>query len=121
MIDENFINEWIKHQIETLDDEDSELHWTDNYLIDLMLKREVSELWEFVMRTYRRNLTQEVIDILSAGPLEDILAAKGDEYIGRVEVLAVNDKKFRYLLGGVWQNSMSDEVWSKVRAAREEW
>lgn len=121
MIDEHFIKEWIKHQEETYDDEDSELHWTDDHLINLMIKGEIDELWEFVLRTYRKDLSQEVIGILAAGPLEDVLAAKGEEYIGRVEILAGNDSKFRYLLGGVWQNSMTDEVWGRVTMVAEKW
>ncbi|MGD2118778.1 MAG: hypothetical protein PVG66_10485 [Chromatiales bacterium] len=121
MIDEHFINEWIKHQEETYDNDDAELHWTDDYLINLLLKGQIEELWEFVLRAYKKELSQEVISILSAGALEDVLAKRGEEYIGRVELLARNDPKFRYLLGGVWQNAMSDEVWARVQAAAEAW
>ena len=121
MIDEQFINEWIKHQEDTYDDDDAELHWTDDHLIKLVLCDEIEELWEFVIRTYRKELSPEVIGILSAGALEDILAKRGEEYIGRVELLAANDPKFKYLLGGVWQNAMSDEVWSRLQAVAEQW
>jgi hypothetical protein len=121
MIDEHFINEWIKHQEDTYDDDDAESHWTDDHLINLVLCDEIEELWEFVTRTYRKELSPEVIGILSAGALEDILAKRGEEYIGRVELLAANDPKFKYLLGGVWQNAMSDEVWSRVQAVAEQW
>lgn len=34
--------------------------------------------------------------------------------------LAKEDERFNYLLGGVWQNTMSDEVWKRVQAARRE-
>ena len=120
MINENFINEWIKHHEDTYDDDDVEIHWTDDYLLNLMLKGEFDELWAFVLQTYRKDLSQAVIGILAAGELEDILASKGEEFIGRVELLATNDKKFKYLLGGVWQNSMSSEVWSRLCVARGE-
>jgi len=121
MIDEHFISEWIKHQQETYDDDEAGLHWTDDHLINLMLSGQIEELWGFVLRTYRKELSQEVIGILSAGALEDVLASKGEEYIGRVELLAANDPKFRYLLGGVWQNAMSDEVWKRIQVAAEAW
>ncbi len=121
MIDENFISEWIKHQEETYDDEEAELHWTDDYLINLMLRGKIEELWLFVLRAYKKDLSKEVIGILAAGALEDVLATKGEKYIGRVEFLASNDAKFKYLLGGVWQNAMSDEVWSRVQAVAESW
>jgi hypothetical protein len=121
MIDKNFIKEWIKHHEETWGDDHSELHWTDDYLINLLLNNKIEELWRFVIQTYREDLSQEVISILAAGALEDILARKGEEYIGRVELLAANDPKFKYLLGGVWQNTMSDEIWSRVIKAAEPW
>jgi hypothetical protein len=84
MIDENFIKEWIAHQQETNADDNIDIHWTDDYLINLSLKNEFDTLWEFVMRVYRRDLSQAVIGILAAGPLEDVLAARGEEYIGLV-------------------------------------
>ncbi|MEJ2424936.1 MAG: hypothetical protein P8101_10840 [Candidatus Thiodiazotropha sp.] len=121
MIDEYFIKEWIRHQEATYNDDDAETHWTDDHLINLMIRGEIEELWQFVLRAYKRDLTQEVIGVLSAGALEDVLAARGDDYIGRIELLAANDPKFKYLLGGVWQNSMSNEIWSRVQAAAESW
>lgn len=121
MVDEHFINEWIKHQQESYNNDDAELHWTDDYLINLTLKGDIEALWKFVLRAYKKDLSQEVIGILSAGALEDVLAVKGEEYIGRIELLAANDQRFKYLLGGVWQNAMSDEIWSRVQAASEPW
>ncbi len=121
MIDEHFIQEWIKYQEETYDDEDADLHWTDDHLLNLLLNDQIEELWQFVLRAYKKNLSQEVISILSAGALEDVLAKKGEEYIARVELLAANDPRFKYLLGGVWQNAMSEEVWFRVQSAAESW
>ncbi|MCG7984612.1 MAG: hypothetical protein JAY90_17890 [Candidatus Thiodiazotropha lotti] len=121
MIGEHFIKEWIMYQEKTYDDDDTELHWTDDHLFNLMLNGKIEELWQFVIRAYKKDLTQKVIGILSAGALEDVLAAKGEEYIGRVELLAANDQKFKYLLGGVWKNAMSNDVWSRVQAAAEPW
>lgn len=122
MIDENFIKEWIKHKEDTFNDDDGDLHWTDEYLIDLMLQNQFSVIWDFIMKVYRKETSQEVLAFLAAGELEDILVAKGYNYIGRVEVLAANDDRFKYLLGGVWKNAMPDEIWQKICAARgKEW
>ena len=54
---------------------------------------------------------------LAAGPLEDLLAYHGSEMIDEVELLARRNPDFSYLLGGVWQNLMSDDVWKRVQAA----
>jgi len=54
---------------------------------------------------------------LAAGPLEDLLAYHGSEMIDELELLARRNPDFSYLLGGVWQNLMSDDVWKRVQAA----
>lgn len=117
MIDEIFIHEWIKYQEDLSKDGDEDLHWTEDHLMDLMLQGEYSELWDFIMKVYRKEPSKKVLAILAAGELEDILVAKGDEYIARVELLAANDQRFKNLLGGVRKNAMSDEVWQKVSDA----
>jgi hypothetical protein len=37
MIDEKFITEWIACQEGNLDNDDPDLHWTDEYLVDLSI------------------------------------------------------------------------------------
>jgi hypothetical protein len=76
------------------------------------------QLWEFVLAAYKRDLSDKVIAMLAAGPLEDLLAKCGVDYIDRVEELARKDPRFNYLLGGVWRNSMTDDVWQRVQAIR---
>ncbi|WP_444897042.1 DUF6869 domain-containing protein [Microbulbifer sp. SSSA005] len=121
MIDENFINQWISHQEETWEEEEAENHWTDDYLIDLAITDGGdSELWDFILKTYRRELSESVLAILAAGPLEDLLARNGESYIEQIEQLARKDSKFKFLLGGVWKNSMSETLWSRVSAVKGE-
>lgn len=121
MIDEHFIREWIAHQEATKEDDDAEIHWTDEHLIDLSISEGGDvELWRFVRNTYKREMTDAVLAILAAGPLEDILAKNGEAYIKQIELLAKNDEKFKKLLGGVWQNAMSDQLWARVCAVKGE-
>lgn len=58
--------------------------------------------------------------VLAAGPLEDLLGAHGTMLIQRVEAEAKTNQAFRMILGGVWRNAMTDEVWARVKAARGE-
>lgn len=121
MIDEHFIREWIAHQEAAKEDDDAEIHWTDEHLIDLSISEGGDvELWRFVRNTYKREMTDAVLAILAAGPLEDILAKNGEAYIKQIELLAKNDEKFKKLLGGVWQNAMSDQLWARVCAVKGE-
>ena len=87
-------------------------------VMDWMVEGEGERLWEFVLAAYKRDLSDKVIAMLAAGPLEDLLAKCGVDYIDRVEELARKDPRFNDLLGGVWRNSMTDDVWQRVQAIR---
>lgn len=110
--------EWIK--AEEQDDETSEHnHWSVDYVIELPLDGNFEELWSFIQYTYKNKMTNLVIENLAAGPLEDLLSYAGEAYIDEIEQLAKDDPKFRSVLGGVWQNNMSDEVWERVQKSRD--
>lgn len=66
-----------------------------------------------VLKYAPSNSTKEV---LAAGPLEQVLANHGTDIIERVESLAKSNPDFASLLGGVWQNSMSTEIWLRVQS-----
>ncbi len=55
-------------------------------------------------------------EVLSAGAVENLLGYHGEQFIERVEAEARTNPKFASLLGGVWQSSMSDELYSRVQA-----
>jgi len=76
-------------------------------------------LWEFVLRSFEKDMSERVFAILAAGPLEDLLAKSGTFYIDRVEELARKNPRFNRLLGGVWKNSMTDDVWIRVQNERQ--
>ncbi|MEP7076814.1 MAG: DUF6869 domain-containing protein [Acidobacteriota bacterium] len=77
-------------------------------------------VWQFILEAYLRDLSDKLISLLAAGPLEDLLARFGSDYIDRVETLARKDPKFNHLLGGVWKNAMLDNIWNRLQAARKE-
>ena len=58
------------------------------------------------------------IESFSAGPIEDLLAFQGAIVIGWIEAKARKDPSFAHVLGGVWQNSMTDEIWNRVKKVR---
>ena len=55
---------------------------------------------------------------LSAGPLEELLALHGNDFIERVESLSGADSAFKLLLGNLWHNTMSEDVWRRVCKCR---
>lgn len=108
--------EWIK--AEEMDDHSSKYnHWSVDYVIELHTDGKLDELWSFILYTYKQGISNKVIEVLAAGPLEDLLASGGEKYIDEIEDLARKDPKFRNLLGGVWKNAMTDDVWQRVQNA----
>jgi hypothetical protein len=80
-------------------------------LLNLTIKGEIDELWQFVFRVYKKDISQKIVGILFSGALEVVFIAIGVEYIGRVELLAANKPKFKCLLGGEWNKFL----WSLMR------
>ncbi len=75
-------------------------------------------VWQAVLRIMQRELTEEQISLLAAGPVEDLLAHYGAQFIGRIEAEAQRSPAFAHLLGGVWQRDTPPEIWQRIEAAR---
>jgi len=115
------VEAWIAgHEAENGSPEQERHWWAVSQVIDWDLDGDADRLWLFILATYNRNISDLVVSVLAAGPLEDLLAKHGPMFIERVEQLAGQDEKFNFLLGGVWQNTMSDEIWQRVQVARKE-
>jgi len=72
--------------------------------------------WEAILDAMEQPRMEAHLAKLAAGPLEDLLAKHGPTFIDRVELLAKSNKKFAWLLGGVWQYTMSEAILSRVQA-----
>ena len=92
--------------------------WAVSEVIDWALEGEGDRLWQFILEVYKRDLSDKVIAVLAAGPLEDLLVKRGVDFIDHVKELARKDPRFNHLLGGVWRNTMTDEVWQRVQIIR---
>ena len=76
--------------------------------------------WPAILEILQRASTEDQVAVLAAGPLEDLLAFHGPEFIDRVECEAARNPRFRQLLGGVWQNRILLEIWERVQKVRRE-
>jgi hypothetical protein len=125
---DELVSTWISFTISVSKDatahqemHENEFFWVLNCVEDLCQDHRGLAL-DFVLEVLKRDPPREVIGVLAAGPLEDLLAANGPAVIDRVEVEARRDPKFRHLLGGVWRNAMTDDIWARVqRLASEKW
>jgi hypothetical protein len=73
-------------------------------------------LWLLILEIHRRDRSSAVQEVLSAGPIENLLALHGEGFIERVEAEARKDPAFAKVLGGVWKNRMSDAIWARLQA-----
>lgn len=58
---------------------------------------------------------KRVLAKVAAGPLENLLAEHGTDFIERIEAEAKRNRRMFWTLGCVWQNSMSEAVWARVQ------
>lgn len=115
------VDAWIKYEeAEDGSPEREENWWAVEQTMDWWLEGDPESLWQFVLIAYKREMSNKARAILAAGPIEDLLAHFGPAYIDRVEQLAREDSQFNWLLGGVWRNSMTDDVWQRVQHIRKE-
>jgi hypothetical protein len=75
-------------------------------------------VWQAVLRIMQRELSEEQISLLAAGPVEDLLALYGAQFIDRIEAEARRSPAFAHVLGGVWRRDVPQEIWQRVEAAR---
>ena len=76
------------------------------------------DLWQFILEVLARKPDDKVIEVLAAGPLEDLIARFGTSHIEVLEAEARTNPAFRGLLGGVWQNRTPAAIWSRIERAR---
>ncbi len=83
-------------------------------------KRDYEILWRFILIVHNRSVSDNVAGMLAAGPLEDLLCDCGPEFIDRIEALARTDKRFRYLLKGIWGwTRMPEDVLKRLEKIRD--
>ena len=112
----DFAESWIAFMKAPENSEEySALSWVFDREYDLMNEEPV-EILRLILKVLSIDNSNEIQEVLSAGPLEDLLAKHGDAMIEAVEKEAKLNPLFAKLLGGVWQNSMTDDIWARVQA-----
>lgn len=115
MTNEELIREWIQGF-------KSESKQASPAYIELSdaVENDPERAWQIILAILKRDQSDNVMSCLAGGPLEDLLVYHGKDFIDRVEELARIDQDFNWILGGVWKNDISDEVWNRVTSVRKE-
>lgn len=97
--------------------EDESFPWSVLCVFELREHPEV--LWGFIRKALTDATTVWQVVMLAAGPLEDLIADHGAEFIDRIEREARHSARFRFALTGVWPQGEGDaELWARIEKAR---
>jgi hypothetical protein len=91
--------------------------WVFLWVIELC-RQHADEAWPVLLSLLDSCRNDKDLAVLAAGPLEEMLVARGREVIARLEAEAAESPRFRRLLSGVWRRSIDEAVWVRVQAAR---
>ena len=72
--------------------------------------------WQFICSAVAQAESDDALRHIAAGPVEHLLGSHGASVIARVEAQAAADGKFARMLTGVWQHTMTDELWARLQA-----
>ena len=81
-----------------------------------LCRKDPEAAWRVIEDILQRDTSDAILSNLGAGPLEDLLVAHGGQFIDRIEQRAEKDTTFRKLIGVVWKNAMSEDVWKRLKA-----
>jgi len=104
---ERFIDAWFLYE---------ETFWAWGKVNEL-IEQDPEPAWRVILHIIELSESDDQLGVVSAGPLEDLLSQHGEHFIERAEQLAASNRRFRECLGRVWQSTMSDELWRRVRLA----
>ncbi|MBA3485713.1 MAG: hypothetical protein H0T88_00730 [Lysobacter sp.] len=98
-------------------DADHPLWWAIARFFDLG-ETDPEACWQAILEIVQRQPSEQILGVLSAGPLEDLIEEHGLQFIDRIEDEARKSPVFRRMLRSVWESS-SDDVWARVQRASE--
>src|SRR5690606_29755394 len=112
MLSEAQILEWARGYIRAYEAPDPTLgkDQLSPYVLGLMpgSEHDPEDMWRVILAVLSQKPSDGVIEVLAAGPLEDLIKDQGAKFIERIENEARADPAFRNLLGGVWKSGTPD-------------
>lgn len=84
--------------------------------IDRLVAAEPLEAWELICHLVEGASTDQVLAIVAAGPLEDLLKKHGPEVIALVEESCQCNDRMRLALSGVWGIDSGNPIFERWHA-----
>ncbi|MET0157472.1 MAG: DUF6869 domain-containing protein [Methyloceanibacter sp.] len=110
---------WAETMSRSYLDREKDEHWSK--LFDFqneLVNNDPLKALELVKAILEIEANPNVLGLLAAGMLEDLIPSQDGPVVDAVVAEAARNPRFRHLLGGVWFYSMSPEVTEKLEKAR---
>ncbi len=104
---------WVASQ--EIEGERSDSEWLPIFAVQ-DLDSDPESLWEFVMLAEPMCRSVTALEMLGAGPLEDLIQSAGADYIDRIEAKAGSSARFSGLLRHVWVPASTDPLTQRYLA-----
>jgi hypothetical protein len=117
MVDANNLADvWIRLHLLPKGSGEKEALWWSWEKLDEMCDSAPETAWNVILEIVALDHSDQILANVGAGPFEDLMGRHGALFIDRVEERARTHPAFRRMLGIVWKNAISDEVWNRIKA-----
>jgi len=94
--------------------------WTeDDERLYAILHSEPDRALSVIFAAMQLTDDEQILGNLAAGPVEDFLGVHGETYLDTFHKLALEHRRLREVLDGVWQGSMPKRVWHKIEILKQ--
>ena len=92
-----FVNKWFSEW-----EADSPVYGRASVLFTKLIEDHPDDAWERILALIAKARNQATLELIGAGPLEDLPGYHGPAIIERAEAMAADDARFATSLGNVW-------------------
>ncbi len=97
-----------------------ESDWTEDHeRLQGMIRSAPEEALATMLGIMQMTDEPRLLNGLAAGPLEDFLGVHGEAYMDTIHTLALEHRRLREVLDGVWQGAMPKRVWRRVELLKQ--
>jgi hypothetical protein len=97
-----------------------EQDWTDDHeRLYGMMHSDPDRALATILAIMQMTDDMELLFDLAAGPFEDFLGAHGETYVDTIHTLALEQRRLREVLDGVWQGAMPKLIWRRIEILKQ--
>lgn len=107
------VEAWIAMSLAAINSKEYEANFWSFEEIWRLGKDRPLEAWEVVLGLVDAATSEQLLSVVGAGPLEDLMCGHGETLIPLVEREAANNPKLRAAMGAVYLDGEDTPVWQK--------